>query len=125
VDPSANSGYRLPSDRAFSRLINVGGGFEVKDASGKILSAYLPLPEDVKNPLGNQQMKTISFAVPKRFIGKISQSSKITILSGAQDDHGGAGIGEFRNVAANATEWQGGGKKSPKGSNVFDQMLIN
>ncbi|MDP4175647.1 MAG: amylo-alpha-1,6-glucosidase [Bacteroidota bacterium] len=125
VDPAANSGYRLSSERAFNRLINVGGGFEVKDASGKILSAYLPLPEDVKNPLGNQQTKIISFAVPKRFIGKISQSSKITILAGAQDDHGGAGIGEFRNVAANATEWQGGGKKSPKGSNVFDQMLIN
>ncbi|MCU7495534.1 MAG: hypothetical protein HF314_00975 [Ignavibacteria bacterium] len=120
-----NSGYTLSEDRAFSRQVNVGGGLEIKDAMGKILAAYLPLPEDIRNPLGSVQKKTIRFSVPKSLLGKISQSSKITLLAGAQDDHGGAGVGEFRNVGLKVSEWEGGGKKSPSESNVFDYLLVN
>ncbi|HEX2867929.1 MAG TPA: amylo-alpha-1,6-glucosidase [Ignavibacteriales bacterium] len=121
----ANSGFTLPVERAFTRQVNVGGGFEVKEASGKILAAYLPLQEDIKNPLGSVLKKTIQFSVPKSLLGTISPASKITILTGAQDDHGGAGIGEFRNVGLKASEWEGGGKKSPSESNVFDYLFIN
>jgi carbohydrate-binding DOMON domain-containing protein len=42
------------------------------------------------------------------------------VLVGAQDDHGGAGIGVFRNVEADAGEWHGGGKLSPGDPNVYD-----
>ncbi|MCU7490960.1 MAG: hypothetical protein HF300_08915 [Ignavibacteria bacterium] len=120
-----NSGYTLPEERAFSRQVNVGGGFEIKDSQGKILAAYLPLQEDIKNPLGSVEKKTVKFAVPKGLLGRITPTSKITVLTGAQDDHGGAGIGEFRNVSPKVSEWEGGGKKSPAESNVFDYLLIN
>ncbi|MGE5499021.1 MAG: glucodextranase DOMON-like domain-containing protein, partial [Syntrophothermus sp.] len=124
-DPGANSGYRLPAGREFSCIINTGGGFEVKDAAGKILCAYIPLPEDVRSPLGSTTAKTVEFAVPKKYIGKISSSSKITLLTGAQDDHGGAGVGEFRNVTVKPAEWTGGGRKGSSGSNVYDIFTIN
>jgi carbohydrate-binding DOMON domain-containing protein len=45
------------------------------------------------------------------------------VLVGAQDDHGGAGIGEFRNVNADAGEWSGGGKKSVSDPNVYDVLV--
>ncbi|MGE5401338.1 MAG: amylo-alpha-1,6-glucosidase [Ignavibacteriales bacterium] len=120
-----NSAYTLPPERAFSRLINVGGGFEIKDASGKILSAYIPAPEDLRNPLGSIRTGMISFSVPKRLLGTISEHSAITILTGAQDDHGGAGVGEFRTVNQAVSEWQGGGKKKPADPNVYDVLTIN
>lgn len=124
-DPGANSGYRLPAGREFSCIINTGGGFEVKDASGKVVCAYLPLPEDIRSPLGSTATGTVEFAIPKKYIGKISAATKITLLTGAQDDHGGAGVGEFRNVAAKAAEWTGGGKMNSSGSNVYDIFTIN
>lgn len=120
-----NSGFTLPENRAFTKQVDVGGGFEIRDAQGKILAAYLPLQEDVKNPLGSVQNKTIKFSIPKNLLGKITPSSKVTILTGAQDDHGGAGIGEFRNVGLKASEWEGGGKKSTADANVFDYLLVN
>ncbi|MGE5682916.1 MAG: glucodextranase DOMON-like domain-containing protein, partial [Bacillota bacterium] len=125
ADVKANSAYKLPQERAFSRIINVGGGFEIRDAAGKVISAYLPVPGDVKNPFGNVNSHTVSFAVPKNLLGKISPASKISILTGAQDDHGGAGVGEFRAVSAAASEWTGGGKKNSNESNVYDTLFIN
>lgn len=120
-----NSGYQLSGKRKFDRKIMIGGGFEIKDASGKIIASYIPQPGDIRNPLGSTKEKTISFAVPKKLIGKLSTGSVVTILSGAQDDHGGAGIGEFRLVNKNRSEWNGGGKKEQDADNIYDILEIN
>lgn len=122
---NVNSNYTLPADRAYSRIINIGGGFEVKNTEGKIIAAYLPSSDDIKNPLGSIISKEISFSVSKKYIGSINKKTKISILVGAQDDAGGAGIGVFRNVSVNPSEWEGGGKKNPSDHNIYDFLFIN
>ncbi|MBU2445810.1 MAG: hypothetical protein KJ666_09620 [Bacteroidetes bacterium] len=120
-----NSDYQLPPDREFNFLILVGGGIEVRDLNGKSLAVYIPEEADVKNLLGNVTTKTISFSLPKKLLGAIDLNSKVTLLIGAQDDHGGAGIGEFRTVGKIATEWEGGGKENPKAPNAYQIIFIN
>ncbi len=125
LDVGVNSKYLLAKNRAFNRKIDIGGGFDIKDASGKTIAAYLPADSDVKNPLGNVDKKMIYFSIPKKLLGSITKNSVISILVGAQDDHGGAGIGEFREVNAKASEWHGGGKMNPDVNNIYDFLFIN
>lgn len=120
-----NSGYTLPDNRLFNRKIIVGGGIEIRDDRDRVIAAYIPKPADIKNPLGNLSAKTISFSLPKDLLGNITEKSKISVLIGAQDDHGGAGVGEFRSVEKEAGEWTGGGKKNSKDHNIYDFLLIN
>ncbi len=68
--------------------------------------------------------KTISFSIPKKLIRTIDKKSKITILVGAQDDHGGSGIGEFRDVGITSAEWIGGGKRNLEQDNIYDVLEI-
>jgi hypothetical protein len=123
VDVGMNSKYALDRNHAYQRVIYVGGGLQIQDARGRVLAAYMPVPEDVKNPLGDVMTKTISFSVPVRFLGTPDADWKFTVLAGAQDDHGGAGIGEFRSAEANAGEWIGGGKSNSNQPNVYDVIL--
>ena len=123
LDVPANAQYRLDSTHAYERLILVGGGIRVEDASGKILAAYMPTEGDAVNPLGNVSNGTISFAIPLIYLGMPDSRWTYTILSGAQDDHGGAGLGEFRNVDRTAGEWNGGGKTHPGDPNVYDVLV--
>jgi carbohydrate-binding DOMON domain-containing protein len=118
-----NAKFVLNKMDAFENIIYFGGGISLENASGDILAEYRPVSGDEKNPLGSVETKTVSFAIPLEILGKPSPRWKYTVLVGAQDDHGGAGIGEFRNVAANASEWVGGGKKKPDDPNVYDVIL--
>ncbi len=120
VEIGHHSGCRLDAAAGFERLILVGGGVQVEDAAGKILGAYLPIPEDLADPLGDARTGTITFALPLKLLGRIDARTRFTVLAGAQDDHGGAGIGEFRTVAEKAGEWNGGGQQG--GSNVYDRL---
>ncbi len=120
-----NSNYILDSARAFDKLILVGGGVRILDATEKILCEYIPKQEDVNNPIGNIKEKCVGFSVPLEYIGMPNKHWKITILVGAQDDHGGAGIGEFRSIEKEASEWLGGGKINSSDSNVYDVLIIN
>jgi len=124
-DVDYNSKYIFAKEREFSRLIIVGGGIEILNEENKIIAAYYPIEEDFKNPLGNVANKRIRFAIPKDLLGKINSYSRITILVGAQDDGGGAGIGVFREVDFEPTEWKGGGKKNKNDDNIYDILLIN
>lgn len=121
----SNSHYRLDSVRAYDKLILIGGGIRVLDSAGSILCEYIPTQEALENPLGNTGEKLIEFAVPLEYLGAPNALRNITVLVGAQDDHGGAGIGEFRAVEAAASEWLGGGKQHPNDSNVFDVLYVN
>lgn len=116
-----NSHYMLGPERAFERIIYVGGGLRLEDSSS-VLAEYLPEPGDEERPLGSAASKTVSFSLPLDLIGRPTARWTFTVLIGAQDDHGGAGIGEFRAVGENATEWSGGGKADPSAPNVYDVL---
>lgn len=118
-----NAHYTLDSDFAFENIIYLGGGFRVENDSGKILAEYLPVSGDEKNPLGNTQTKSIEFSVPIKILGTPTSVWRYSVLVGCQDDHGGAGIGEFRSVEKEAGEWIGGGKSNPADPNVYDVLL--
>ncbi len=118
-----NANYILDSSDAYEDIIYVGGGIRVEDTSGNVLCEYRPVTGDEKNPLGSIQTKTVSFAIPAEIIGVPDSTWRYTVLIGAQDDHGGAGIGEFRAVGGEAGEWIGGGKKIPGDPNVYDLLL--
>ena len=119
-----NSGFTLDESLAYERLVLVGGGLHIEDAAGKVLAAYVPASTDVSNPLGNAATATIEFSIPLSYLGAITDHTNFTILVGAQDDHGGSGLGEFRTVNAVAGEWNGGGKSGTETSNIYDLITV-
>ncbi|MEO8168322.1 MAG: glucodextranase DOMON-like domain-containing protein, partial [bacterium] len=120
-----NANYLLDEQTAYEKLILIGGGVRLEDKNGKIIAAYVPTEADVHNPLGDAESGTISFAIPLSYLGVPKTSWRFTVLVGAQDDHGGAGIGEFRTVNKEAGEWNGGGKKNPGEPNIYDVLVIS
>ncbi|HAP36291.1 MAG TPA: hypothetical protein DCQ28_10235, partial [Bacteroidetes bacterium] len=120
-----NSQFTLDSVHQFDRMIVVGGGVRVLDQLGNILCEYIPKPEDIQNTIGNVKSKSIEFSVPLEYLGAPNRNWKMKILVGAQDDHGGAGIGEFRAIKKNVSEWLGGGKTDQNDSNVYDVLIMN
>jgi glycogen debranching enzyme len=120
----ANSNYTIdPALGTFDRAIYVGGGLRVVDVEHSILCEYLPVPEDVVNPLGNTRKNEVTFSIPNNYLGVPTGAWRYIVLVGAQDDHGGAGIGVFREVQDTAGEWHGGGKQNPCDPNVYDILL--
>lgn len=117
-----NAQYTLPSGQSYQYVIYVGGGLLVEDATGKTLAEYRPQPADVANPLGSADTATVSFRMPKTILPSLPQGTRVTVLVGSQDDHGGGGLGDFRNVGTDAGDWVGGGKTDPAGPNVYDVM---
>lgn len=124
-DAGANSNFVIdPALGTFDRAVYVGGGVRVVDAGQNILCEYLPAPEDVINPLGNVRNNEITFAIPNTYLGQPDENWRYLVLIGAQDDHGGAGIGVFREVQRTAGEWHGGGKQNPDDPNVYDMISM-
>jgi glycogen debranching enzyme len=123
-DVPANAQYRLDPDRAYERIVFVGGGFTVEDQAGNILAGYTPGEDAIASPFGDARTGRIRFAIPLRFLGTPDGRWKFTILGGGQDDHGGAGIGEFRTVQTRHRVWNnGGGRVRDEDSNVYDLLL--
>jgi glycogen debranching enzyme len=119
-----NSNYDFHNGFAYRRIIFVGGGVRIDDARGRVLAEYIPSEGDEAHPLGDVRAKRVAFALPAEILGgKPSKSWRYAVLIGCQDDHGGAGIGEFRGVGERAEEWKGGGKADPAASNVYDSIL--
>ncbi len=115
-----NAKARVPESHAFDRLIVIGGGLQIQDAEGRILAAHIPVDE--LHPLGNAVTGMIMFSVPLSFIGTPDGSWRFSLVSGGQDDHGGAGIGEFRAVNPTPSVWFGGGNMND-GANIYDSLL--
>jgi len=105
-------------------VIYVGGGIEVFDKDGRKIAAYVPTMKDTANTLGSVESREITFSLPVDIVGRPNNDWRISIVVGAQDDHGGGGVGEFRTVAGKATEWQGGGKDSPNMPNVYETLFL-
>lgn len=113
------SGYVLPTEQGFDKLLLVGGGVQLQDTAGTILAEFIPRSRS--DAFGDVSTGIIAFAIPRTYLTGIPDHWRYTIVSGAQDDHGGAGIGEFRAVRREAGEWHGGG--SPEdGPNWYDVM---
>ncbi len=121
-DIGMNSKYLLSENEAFEKIIYVGGGLRVDDAKDGIIAYYIPVDRDISNPLGDVSGSTISFSLPVEIIGKPDNNWRFIVLVGAQDDHGGAGLGDFRNVELIESEWSGGGKIDPKLPNIYDVL---
>ncbi|MEE9289150.1 MAG: amylo-alpha-1,6-glucosidase, partial [Bacteroidota bacterium] len=119
----ANSNFLLDPRFAYEMAVYVGGGLRVVDAAGKIVAEYFPGEGDSRDPIGDVSTRTISFSIPIKHIGIPDERWQFSVLVGAQDDHGGAGLGEFRNVVRRADEWAGGGKMNPHDANVYDTIL--
>lgn len=120
-----NAHFRLDPRYAYEKLLLIGGGVQLEDTTGKVIVAYIPVPGDEANPLGNAHTGTINFAVPLAYLGYPSSRWTLTVLAGAQDDHGGSGLGEFRTVNAEQGEWNGGGRRSPDDPNVYDVLTVH
>jgi len=114
--------FRLPAGREYDRIIYVGGGIEVRDAAGRTLAAFVP--QDTAHRLGFVADRAIRLRLPKTVLPRLSGA--VSVLSGAQDDHGGAGLGNFRPVKLKAGQWTGGGAASDDGSacRVYDALYL-
>ena len=95
----------------------------MEDDKGTVLAEYVPSEADVRNPLGNSSQGAITFAIPLDFLGNPGLTWRFAVLSGGQDDHGGAGLGEFRSVGYNVGEWNGGGRLSEADPNIYDTLF--
>lgn len=116
---SVDANSNLTLDTPFERMIYVGGGVRVEDEVGKTIGEFIPRAN--KDAFGDVATSTISFCLPKSLFPARDESWEWTVLCGAQDDHGGAGIGEFRAVNAQAERWSGGGNTG-NGSNIYDRL---
>jgi glycogen debranching enzyme len=113
----ANSAYVFPYGGEFSRVIYMGGGLCIEDDAGKKLASYIPRTGSPM--LGDTATKTVTFSIPKKYFPQRDASWAWSVLVGAQDDHGGAGMGEFRTVKPVAEKWNGGGNITG-GTNVYE-----
>ena len=116
-----NANYAVPSEYSYNFVIFVGNGYRLMDARGRILAEYLPADEN--GQIGFVDDKAIRFSIPLKLLSE-RQLRNAAVLSGGQDDHGGGGVGEFRDVLREVGEWHGGGAESPRSSNVYDVMFI-
>ena len=114
-----NAEVRLDSTHWYEKIIYVGGGIQMEDARGNVLTAYFPLKEDALHPFGDAASGTIRFALPTALLGHPDSSWTFTVVAGGQDDHGGSGLGEFRTVNRDRGEWNGGGKLRPGDPNIY------
>jgi len=118
-DIERNSGWKLSRKEAADRLIHVSGGFEIVDGSQEIIAAYHP--DKTGYELGNVSTGIVSFTIPLELIGGDPSKWRVTVLAGAQDDHGGAGVGEFRDVNEEGGTWIGSGGRADS-HNVYDWL---
>ncbi len=118
-----NARYTLPAGSGYERIVFVGGGLRLEDGTGEVMAEYRPVGTDAKSPMGHLASRTVSFSIPLSILGSNISGWRFSVLVGAQDDHGGAGIGDFRAVEETAGEWQGGGRRSASDPNIYDILL--
>lgn len=117
-----NANYSVNNDMPMQYLLYIGGGFQLTNSSGEVLTEYIPT--ETGYPMADLSQNRIHIAVPKKYLPQPKKWWKYTVLAGAQDDHGGAGLGEFRSVEARRSSWTGGGKNDPVAPNWYDIMRV-
>ncbi|MCU0454369.1 MAG: hypothetical protein MUE68_12005 [Bacteroidetes bacterium] len=120
-----NAQALMPDGRGFERIIFVGGGLRIEDSRGANLAEYPPIATDASDPIGNAAAGTIAFSLPRSLLGTIGPRTRWTVFVGSQDDYGGAGLGNFRNVERISSAWRGGGRRLTSDPNVYDILNID
>ena len=118
-----NSQARFKGDFKADEILYISGGLRLVDAKTQIIAEYIPL--SVSDAIGSAETETIQFKLPKYLFNGDLTAAKVQIAVGFQDDHGGAGLGDFRAVRTKNSEWLGGGKTDPLASNVYDWLLAS
>ena len=119
----ANAQYSVDNNtEPMDYILYIGGGFRLEDTKGNIVMEYIPL--ETGYPMANLATNQIQISIPKQYLPQPKKWWKYTIITGAQDDHGGAGLGEFRTVKKKAAPWNGGGKIDPQAPNWYDVLEI-
>ena len=118
----ANADYRVDAPDPMQYILYIGGGFRLVDSEGEILVEYIPT--EMGYSMADLDRNTISIAIPKKYLPQPKRWWSYTVLTGGQDDHGGAGLGEFRTIREEAGPWHGGGKTDPDGPNWYDILTI-
>ncbi len=118
-----NSGERLRPERAFNRLLIVGGGLEIRDGGHEPLAAFIPA--QTADRIGFVNERLIRFRLPKTLLPGLNEKTVITVFCGVQDDHGAGGIGEFREVRPETGAFYGGGAAATNPSHIYDRLEIN
>jgi carbohydrate-binding DOMON domain-containing protein len=84
------------------QIFAAGGVVEVFDASSERIDVGATVETDIENGI-------IRISVPIESIDGAAEEWLFTPAAGLQDDYGGGGLGDFREVKEVAEEWRGGG----------------
>jgi carbohydrate-binding DOMON domain-containing protein len=112
---SFQSGFRA------DQIIYFSSGLIITDHKNQPIAEYLPTER--KGALGNAETDKVQFIIPSDIFPVSLAGAKFQLAVGCQDDHGGAVIGDFREVEEKSAEWIGGGA-SPGSSNVYDWLKL-
>jgi len=104
------------------QIMYVSGGILLVD--NKHVPELEYIPKSPAGAIGVVNTGMVSFTLPKNAFDDDLKQAIFQIAVGCQDDHGGAGIGDFRDVQAIGSEWNGGGKENPDDSNVYDWLFF-
>ena len=116
-----NSQSQFQAGFKADQIMYISGGVLLVDGKHQPLAEYMP--RTTSGAIGNAESERVRFSLPKDLFSKSLKQATFQIAVGCQDDHGGAGIGDFRPIEAEGSEWLGGGG-SLTGSNVYDWLTF-
>ncbi len=118
-----NSNTSFQKNFKADQILYLSGGLLMVDESLSPVLEYMP--KNSRGAIGNSKTNLVRFHLPLDvFKGQLG-NCEFQIAVGCQDDHGGAGLGDFRPVENQGSEWSGGGKTGGETSNVYDWLLQN
>ena len=103
------------------QIIYISGGILIVDADQRPVAEYMPIKPS--GAIGDAETETLHFSLPRDVFESSLTGAHFQLAVGCQDDHGGAGIGDFRSVGEIGDEWTGGGG-SDSGSNIYDWLIF-
>lgn len=103
------------------QIVYISGGILIVDADFAPVAEYMP--SKPSGAIGDASTETLHFSLPRDVFKSPLADARFQLAVGCQDDHGGAGIGDFRSVKEVGGEWNGGGG-SNLGSNVYDWLIL-
>lgn len=119
--PGKNSGTSFRSGFRADEIIYISGGILIVDDDHAPIAEYMP--SRTTGAIGNARTDLIQFRIPRELFQGELETAQFQIAVGCQDDHGGAGMGDFREVKPVAGEWTGGGKTASLTSNIYDWLI--
>ena len=116
-----NAAAQYQGEFKADQTLYVSGGVLLVDDKLQPRAEYMPRTPN--GAIGSSTTETVKFRLPRDlFTGDLEQA-KIQLAVGFQDDHGGAGLGDFRSVETDASQWSGGGRRTSNDSNVYDWLI--